>query len=122
MRSRFDADVAHPADLTKEESRAYEEAVLRTITEVIRPGRWGPWIIESIELSGERPDTAVVFIYQEIAAPGQRWAAATRIWDDLAEEGPDGALILDSAPSHGAHLGSSFAAGELEAHPLQEPS
>jgi hypothetical protein len=110
-----DPHFAPPADLTDAEARAYEEAVLATITEALRLGRYGSWIIESIELEGRRPNTAVVFKYREGSDPGRLLAARASIWEGLVET-VCGRERLESAPSHAGHLWSAFDAGELEAY------
>jgi hypothetical protein len=120
-----DPHYAPPADLTGAEARAYEEVVLATILQAvprspyvrpsddIRPGRWVQWIIESVELEGRRPETAVVFKYREVADRERLLAARRSIWDGLVEM-VNGRELLDSAPSLAGHIFSDFTARELE--------
>ena len=113
MRHQFDdPHYAPPADLTDAEAAAYEEAVLRGVLETIRPGRYGPWLIDAVELEGRRPETAVVYTYRDVTAPERRLVARARIWEGAAEE-VGGRMLLDSAPSLGGHIATAFDAGEL---------
>jgi hypothetical protein len=120
-----DPHYAPPADLTDAEARAYEEVVLATIREAvprspyvrpsdnIRPGRWVQWIIESVDLEGQRPETAVVFTYREVADRGRLLAARRPVWEGLVET-VSGRELLDSAHSLAGHIFSDFTARELE--------
>lgn len=108
-----------PADLAAEEARAYEETVLKTIREALPPGRYLAYQLESIELEGQRPETAVVFRYRKASDPQRLLTSRDRIWEDIAYE-VNGKQLLDSAPSVAGHIYSAFTAGELEAREIDK--
>ena len=118
------------ADLSAAEARAYEEAVLEAIREAVpqspyirprddlRPGRWVEFIVDAVELEGERPDSTIAFYYSELSDPERRLVARKRIWDNRVES-VAGRQVIDSAPSFAGHVLSGFTARELGAQDLR---
>jgi hypothetical protein len=104
-----------PADISGAEARAYEEKIVAMLREVLGP-RSGPVItVRSVELRGERPDTDIVFRYEDRRRPGAR-AARFPLWK--SEYPTDGAVEfggkLHDAASVSGWIYSAWLAGELE--------
>jgi hypothetical protein len=100
-----------PAELNATESRQFEEAVLKALRDALPAGStFGVYVIESIDLVGQRPDTVVAFTYHEVDDKTRRLRADASIWEIV--EVWNGKI--NSAVDIGSSLYSSLTAHELE--------
>jgi hypothetical protein len=114
-----DPQYAPPAALTDAESRAYETTILEMVRKAMPSGTYGSWRIESIELGGQRPETAVVFRYRDMSNPRLLLEARAAIWEDIIHTVGEQELI-DDAPSVAGWIYSDFTTGELDAREIGE--
>jgi hypothetical protein len=74
-----------PVDIRGREARAYELKILALVREALLPSPGPLHFVESIELRGEQPETAVILRYRITGEPGLR-AVRRPLWEPALEE------------------------------------
>jgi hypothetical protein len=105
-----------PADLGSDQTREYEETIVRLLMETLTPSDGPVIFVESVDLRGTRPDTEVIIRYRDTRKPGVH-AVRSLPWKEFIEE-TDGKL--DSAPDIASAILSRWSDDTLEAVPPDE--
>lgn len=111
MVSFDDPSVPPPADITGRDARAYEEKIVQLIRAALTPGSDPIRTVRSIELRGTRPDTEIVFRYDDSRDPGVH-AVGYPLWKGLET---DQGLLPDPG-SYAGWIYSDWLAGWI--HPI----
>ena len=111
-----DVYFAPPADLGPDEIRAYEETIVRLLSEVLLPSDGPVIFVESVRLRGTRLDTEVIIRYRDTEKPGVH-AVRSLPWQEFIEE-TDGKL--DSAPEIASAILARWSDDTLERVPADE--
>ena len=102
-----DPDYQPPADISGAEARAYEERIASLLQAAM-----APWLLEPIQLRGERPDTEIIFRTREHERDR---AYKFALWN--SEYPTDGASEfgeLHEATSVAGWIYSDWTAGDLD--------
>jgi len=105
-----------PADMGELQTRAYEETIVRLLSDALIPSGGPVHFVESVQLRGARPDTEVIIRYRDTRKPGVQ-AVRSLPWKEFIEE-TDG--TLDSAPEIASAILSRWSDDTLEPVPPDE--